>query len=182
MSGLDLRRDFQPGEIASSASVAQLAARCVLRIVLAWVIAAPVGASVARAQADTLVSADYPFLSDALGDDVPLGTGLTVAHIDAKQGESSRYLPDETHVDFLASSDPSGQPTIFTDLSNLSGAEVSDHATNMGRRFYGNSPVFSMAREANNVLLFEANDWMLRCPETQHEFRPHGGRRGRPEF
>lgn len=126
----------------------------------------------ARAFNGALTASDYPKLVAALGDDTPVGLGITIAQIEAKQGQTSKFLPDVDHEEFDSASDPNGIATVFTVVSNISGAEVSSHGTSMGRSIYGNSTNSSMASGANAVLLYEANDWLSNVLKTTSSAAP----------
>lgn len=105
----------------------------------------------------------YTQLQLLLGDDLPTGQGVFVSQVEAGSGSGyDKYLPDPNHSEFQADSDPLGQAVTFVNGSPIGhpSPEVSNHATNIGRNFYGNP--LGMAPAANLVVNYEVNDYAAR--------------------
>ena len=73
----------------------------------------------------------YTALSIELGASLPTGAGVSVFQIEARQGGTGPWAPDSTIADF------SGKTIL--ELSTSPSGGFSGHATNVGRRAYGNS-------------------------------------------
>jgi hypothetical protein len=105
------------------------------------------------ARADYLEDVGYNALLVLLGGSTPDGTGVSVtqveADLDGVSGSPYLYLPNTADSQFTG--------ITFTDVSALSGAAVSSHATAVGQYFYGNN---AMASGISSVANYEANNWL----------------------
>lgn len=84
------------------------------------------------------------------GIEVPNGNGIKVTQVEAStsQGDTPAYLPDTTSNEF------SGKTIV--DLSP--GGDISGHATNVGKLFFGNET--SVAPGITDIDTYEANDFL----------------------
>lgn len=104
---------------------------------------------------------DYTKLRNALGASLPTGAGVPLAHVEAFAKDTNKYFIDRTLAEFNGSLDPTlptGVQVDVIDATGQSGNGVSNHANNVGFRFYGD--VSSVAPGANDVTIYEANDWL----------------------
>lgn len=104
------------------------------------------------ARADYLDDVGYNALLVLMGGSTPDGTGVSVTQVEADldgSGSPYLYLPDTANSQFTG--------ITFTDVSALSGAGVSGHATTVGQYFYGNN---AMASGISSVANYEANNWL----------------------
>ncbi len=102
---------------------------------------------------------DYTKLKNALGSALPTGAGVPVSQVEATTSTSSTiYFPSPTHPEFDGSSDPGQMAVSFIDGTGQSGNGASGHANTVGARMYGD--MSSVAPGANNVTVYEANDWL----------------------
>ncbi|WP_145057508.1 PEP-CTERM sorting domain-containing protein [Adhaeretor mobilis] len=90
-------------------------------------------------------SADFQKLIDLLGDDLPDGAGVPVAHIEPA-------YPDPTNSEF--------SDITFYDAKAGQSTSTSNHALSMGRRFYGNNQTFSFATGAKDVSIYTTDEWL----------------------
>ncbi len=90
----------------------------------------------------------FPQLQDSLGDNIPTGLDIEVAHIEAKDN-SNNYMPNTSDPDF------SGKTIIN---SSGSSSDFSSHAGAVAHNYYGND--YSIAPGVNQILVFEATDWL----------------------
>ena len=92
----------------------------------------------------------YTALEGALGGNPPDGSGVIVVQVEAKDKTTSAYMPDVGHSDFSG-----------TNIVNKTGIlnTADDHATEVGRNFYGNTG--SMAGGIPEVHVHEADKWMV---------------------
>jgi len=89
-------------------------------------------------------------LVDALGDDLPDGSGVVVSQVEANIGsENGPYMPD------LANSEFDGKTII--NASNIN-SDYSSHAQAVAYRFYGNDT--SLAPGVTDITIYEANDYL----------------------
>jgi hypothetical protein len=71
---------------------------------------------------------------------------------------SGAYFIDPLNNEFSAPFDPSGIALTLVDGSGSSGAGISNHAQAVGAYYFGN--LTSIAPAANNLTLYEANNWL----------------------
>ncbi|MCH8840516.1 MAG: hypothetical protein IH831_07530, partial [Planctomycetes bacterium] len=111
------------------------------------------------AEAGYLDDIGYTKLSTTLGNQMLTGQGVFISQVEAGSGNTNTYFPDPNHNQFDASFDPFGMDQTFVNGSAGAHAnpDISNHATNIGRSFYGN---FGVARGANTVVIYEANDYI----------------------
>ena len=89
-------------------------------------------------------------LVDALGGDLPDGSGVVVSQVEANQGsENGPYMPD------LANSEFDGKAIINGSNTN---SDYSTHARGMAYRFYGNDT--SLAPGITDITVYEASDYL----------------------
>ncbi len=100
------------------------------------------------ASGDIPVNHGYDDLEARLGvGNAPLGTDVLVGMVEVPDGGGD-YSPDKNHVQFTT--------VTFVDESGPTGPN--SHATQVGRRFFGNK-AFSIALDL--VHLYEVNNWLL---------------------
>ena len=116
------------------------------------------------ASADWLDDVDYTRLVEALHGAVPTGEGVPISQVEAAVS-GGVYFPDTypvpTYSQFTSGTDPLDPPEDihFIDGSGDASLGVSSHSqSTVGRWFYGNTT--SMAGGANEVTVYEANDWL----------------------
>ncbi len=119
-----------------------------------------VGASRLHADSldDWLEDADYNKLIRILPDPIPTGADVTIALVEAPPPNEEFYFPQTTHWQFNASGDSSGVAVNFNDGSGGENKGTSNHATGQAFFVLGNS--FSAAPGANEVTVYEANDYL----------------------
>jgi hypothetical protein len=108
-------------------------------------------------------SVDYAKLKSRLGSQTPIGTGVNVSMVEAPGGLPSSptgsYYIDPAINEYSATFDPLGAAVTLHDGSGNAAAGVSSHAqNNVGAYFFGN--VTSIAPGANDITLYEANNWL----------------------
>ena len=93
----------------------------------------------------------YTRLLQEQGASVPDGNGVPVTQAEVSTGEPSAYMPNVADVQFTEK--------IFTDVTgtNPTGSS-SDHATEVGKLFYGTSS--SIAPGINTVNIYSAGGWL----------------------
>lgn len=108
-----------------------------------------VGATDLAAQptVDNKTAVGYSALLARLGAAAPTGASVPVTQVEVGAGASLDYGPNQAHADF------SGK--TFTLKSGSSGS--SDHATGVGRNYYGNQ---SFAPGINQIDLYEVDNWL----------------------
>lgn len=167
MASLVLESDLKPGKFSPAAWY-----RIRLWDYLAGVIILTVIFSSSSLQAQTpeeiREQVGYYQLREALGGELPLGDGVPISHVEAREnpvGAPPKYFPNTSYSDFLAGGqspeeDPFSQKVTFIDGSGGMANGSSGHATtNVGIYFYGNR--YSFSPGANTVTIYEANDWMI---------------------
>ncbi len=106
----------------------------------------------------------YQQLLDALGANVPIGVGVSIAQAEAPEKRDGQptttwpYMPVATNGEFIAASDPFQQAVTFIDGSGFASNGTSGHATGVGQYIYGNG--IGLAKGANAVTIYDANRWM----------------------
>jgi hypothetical protein len=107
--------------------------------------------SFAPAFADYKDDMGYTRLEAALGPDMPHGFGVTVTQVEARTSYNplGPYMPNATDAQFA------GKTLVKKTADSVSGS--SNHATAVGRRFYGTSSSLSPA--VFLVDCYEANHW-----------------------
>jgi hypothetical protein len=105
-------------------------------------------------------AADYQKLLDTLGPHTPMGAGVSISVVEAPEGTASNspYMPDASHSEFAAASDPSMQPVQIVDGSGFAANGNSNHATFVTYHIVGNT--FGLAKAANTVVAYDANRWL----------------------
>ena len=89
-------------------------------------------------------------LVDALGDDLPDGSGVVVSQVEANQGlENGPYMPDLADLEF--------DGKVIINGSNTN-SDYSTHARGMAKLFYGNDT--SLAPGITDITVYEANDYL----------------------
>ena len=78
--------------------------------------------------------------------------------MEAQVAGTTRYFPDVTLSDFDANFDPLSVAVSFIDGSGGQSNGNSNHASDQARFFFGNTT--SVAPLANEVTVYEANDWL----------------------
>jgi hypothetical protein len=106
---------------------------------------------------------DFTKLKARLGAATPTGAGGSISLVEAKTPPSvtppNAYYIDTSLAEFTGAVDPFGTALNLTDGSLNAGNGNSAHATfTVGQNFFGNSA--SMAPGANNVTIYEVNDWL----------------------
>lgn len=101
---------------------------------------------------------DYTKLRNALGPLVPTGAGVPISYAEAPLISTSMYFIDLANGEFTGPLDPNLQPVAVTDGTGGAANGVSGHSTNVAQRFFGD--ISSAAPGANNITLYEANNWM----------------------
>ena len=100
-------------------------------------------------------------LADVLNSNLPLGDGVSVSLVEAPDTNGD-FFPDTSDAEFTAGGDPFGSAVNWINGSGVGipdPADSSNHATRLaGRYFFGN--FFSLAPGANDVTVFEANDYI----------------------
>jgi hypothetical protein len=110
------------------------------------------------ALADSLDEIGYTRLVTLLGNSTPNGKGVAISQVEASNS-SGAYFPDKNSSHFTAATDPLSEPVNFTDGSRGEDEGTTGHSTNtVGNNFYGNTA--SLAGAANEVTIYEANDWL----------------------
>jgi len=99
----------------------------------------------------------YTRLVHALGDNTPNGAGVLLSQVEAPS-TGGAYFPNTTFTDFGADTDPLATAVNFIDGSGGQSAGISNHASNQALSIYGNGA--SIAPAANQVTIFEANDYL----------------------
>jgi hypothetical protein len=126
--------------------------------------AAAVGLAVAlaglSAAAQSWQSAiDYTKLQTRLGGQIPVGVGGLLSMAEGQSPvNSGAYYVNTALAEFSGAADPSLTPVQLTDGSGNPGAGVSNHATAVATYFFGDQT--SMAKGANQVVLYEAGHWL----------------------
>lgn len=105
---------------------------------------------------------------NSFGIAVPNGSGVPISMVEAGGASNRSYWVNTAHSDFGTSGDPLGTAITFIDGSNNANKTVSNHSTNQGRNFFGNSS--SVAPGANTVTVYEAGLFM-----NQQLHAPTGG-------
>lgn len=103
---------------------------------------------------------DYAKLKSRLGAATPLGTGVSISMVEAPSASpSGAYYVDPLSPEYSAALDPFAAGVVLQDGSGNAAAGVSSHAqNNVGAYYFGN--VTSVAPGANNITLYEANNWL----------------------
>jgi hypothetical protein len=106
---------------------------------------------------------DYTKLKSRLGASTPTGAGGAISLVEAQTSSSgtppNAYYIDTSLAEFTAASDPFGLALNLTDGTGNMLNGNSSHATfTVGQNYFGNSA--SMAPGANNVTIYEVNDWL----------------------
>jgi hypothetical protein len=116
-------------------------------------------ALVGSASAQTWQDAtDYTKLKLRLGVAAPTGAGGAISIVEAANGAGAYYV-DLANPEYLAAGDPFNTALNLTDGSDNAGNGTSPHATfTVGANYFGNFS--SMAPGANNVTIYEVNDWL----------------------
>jgi hypothetical protein len=103
---------------------------------------------------------DYTLLKSRLGANLPIGDGGVISQVEA-ENSAGTYQVNVAGNEFTATFDPH-DPGVAVNLVVKSGGQgdpPSGHATStVAYQFYGNTA--SMAPGANNIDLYEANDWL----------------------
>jgi len=111
------------------------------------------------------------FVLDQLGKPSLNGAGVPISMVEAANGNTGAYFPDEANPEFSADTDPLGQDVTFIDASGGKSKGVSPHANStVGNRFFGNQ--VSMAGAANQVTVYEAGGWMAYVLNTANHQAP----------
>ena len=107
-------------------------------------------------------------LRSTLGDQMLTGQGVFISQVEAGSGNTNTYIPDPNSPHFDAALDPFGVEPTFVNGSD--GAHpfpaVSAHATNSVAQFFYGDGLNGLARGANTIVLYEANDYLrtfLKC-------------------
>jgi exosortase H (IPTLxxWG-CTERM-specific) len=90
----------------------------------------------------------YTQLDSELDAATPDGSGVAVAHVEAKNTDEN-WMPDTSNSQFTGKS-------IVDKTGGATG--TSGHATGVGQKFYGNTS--SMAPGATDIDAYEVNDWL----------------------
>lgn len=110
---------------------------------------------------------DYTKLKSRLGAALPTGAGVAISIVEAPSQSSpagvipvtTSYLVNVSSPEFSSETDPNGLGVALTDGSNVTATGFSGHATGtVGSFFFGNT--MSVAPGANNVVNYEANNWL----------------------
>ena len=119
-------------------------------------------------------------LAEILGNELPQGTGVPISLVESpcsagsQCGPEGAFFPDTSYVEFTAGDDPVGNSVDWKNGSGIGiplPAESSNHATNsVGRLFFGNN--YSIAPAANDVTVFEANDYLDNVLGVQNNQAP----------
>ena len=100
-------------------------------------------------------------LADILDGSLPIGNGVPISIVEAPELDG-HFFPDISNAEFTAGDDPLGNAVNWTNGSGVvipDPTESSNHATKLaGRYFFGNA--FSLSPGANDVTVFEANDYI----------------------
>ena len=113
-----------------------------------WVAAALVAAASTSAWADFRDDIGYTRLQQRLGASTPTGAAVAVSQVEAFQGETA-YLPDVSHSELMGK----------TILPQTAVGTPSNHATTVGRFFYGNGT--SVAPGVSTIDAYDANTWLF---------------------
>jgi hypothetical protein len=124
---------------------------------LLWIAAGSAMALVVQAAAAQTwqQQVDYEKLRSRLGASVPTGAGVAISQVEV--GMDNAYTVDASLPPFNGSLDPNGTPVTFL-YPGIASTGISSHAGAVGTRFYGDTE--SLARGANTVTVYEANDWL----------------------
>lgn len=109
-------------------------------------------------QADWQEDIGYDRLQTLLGDTLPNGSGVPISLVEAAPLGSTAYFPDTARIDFSSTTDPLSTAVNFIDGTGNQGNGNSSHALDQARNFFGNT--FSVAPAANEVTVYEANDFL----------------------
>jgi hypothetical protein len=143
-------------------STTSLATRALGRLAVAIALAAlPRSLPAAVAFEPWQIEVGYDRLVATLGAATPTADGILLSQVEASEAPASspiRYYPFAADSDFLAGTDPLGQAVTFIDGTGMAANGTSGHATTVGRYFFGNT--IGLAKAANNVRVYEANDWL----------------------
>ena len=88
-------------------------------------------------------------LADALGDDLPDGSGVVVSQVEASVGSDGPYMPFPTDLQF------DGKTIINGSNTN---SDNSTHARGVAHRFYGNAT--SLTPGITDITVYEAGDYL----------------------
>ena len=99
----------------------------------------------------------YTELVSILGASAPNGAGVPISMSESPD-MSGAYFPDTSHSQFDAPTDPLVTAVNFIDGSGGQGNGTTNHALGMAFFFFGN--VTSVAPAANQVTVYEANDYL----------------------
>ncbi|MEO2048779.1 MAG: hypothetical protein ABGX16_19660 [Pirellulales bacterium] len=134
--------------------------RPVLLVVAAFFTSSFSAAHVCQAMtvAEALDEIGYTRLVTLLGDSIPNGAGVAISQVESSDSLGA-YFPDENTSLFTAATDPFSESVDFIDGSGGEAEGTTNHSTNIvGGNFYGNQS--SLAGGANEVTVYEANDWL----------------------
>jgi hypothetical protein len=93
-----------------------------------------------------------------LGGSTLNGAGVAISQVESSNS-SGAYFPDKNTSLFTAATDPFSEAVNFTDGSGGGSEGTTGHSTNtVGGNIYGNQS--SLAGGANEVTVYEANDWL----------------------
>lgn len=110
---------------------------------------------------------DYLKLVDSLGGSVPTGAGVPISLVEAADG-SDAYFPDPGNSEFNDTGDPLSTAVNFIDGSGGQANGNSSHSRGQAQHFFGNT--FSTAPAANEVTVYEANDYLDRILKSGGTF------------
>ncbi len=127
-----------------------------VRICLA--IVAMLASELPFARAEWREEIGYNKLAALLGDALPRGAGVPISLVEAQVAGTMQYFPDVTLSDFNENFDPLSTAVNFIDGSGGRINGKSNHASDQARFFFGNTT--SVAPIANEVTVYEANDWL----------------------
>jgi len=119
----------------------------------AFCLATALAAWVGAARGEYRDDIGFTLLQQELGSATPDGAGVWVAHVESRTDTANpdafpNFLPDTTLGEFA------GKQLLAISLNG----QVSNHATLVGRRFYGNET--SMATGIANVGVYWTDDWL----------------------
>jgi hypothetical protein len=92
------------------------------------------------------VDIGFDRLAEELGEEVPTGASVSVCQVESKSG--SAWMPNIALSEF-------GGKTISSESGD---SEVTNHATTVGKYFYGNAS--SLSPGITDIAVFESNNWM----------------------
>ncbi|QDT01620.1 S8 family serine peptidase [Adhaeretor mobilis] len=98
----------------------------------------------------------FPELEAQLGASIPTGAGIEVQQAEAP-ATNGGYRPDDANSDFTTPPKTITNVTLLTSGTGAN-ANVSGHATNVARNFYGNNT--SISPDVNQIGVFHSEDWM----------------------